>query len=360
MRNGSPIMLGSGRYIQCPGAISQLGKEALCFGKKLLVIAGETAWEKVGKEASASLEENGIAFQVHRFKGYCSESNVNNIAEEAKSYGAELIVGVGGGKCIDTSKWTANKLGLRCITVPTAASTCAPYVTLCVMYDDTGSTLRSVFTEQEVAAVIVDTDVIVKKCPPRMFASGMADALAKFPEVDFSMIYSTDWEKSVLPSMALEIAIFNTGKYYEKGLQALEDVKLGRNTPAAEDILCTNIVLTGMVSALASGGKQLAIAHSFYDCVATLFKPQRAKYLHGEIVSCGIAIQMGTNGYSEEDINKTVGFLRSIGTPTKLRDLDIEPNEENLNTIYGYVFNSLRISDIDLQKKIEKNFERIL
>ena len=82
-----------------------------------------------------------------------------------------------------------------------------------------------------------------------MFAAGIADALAKYPEVDFSMIYSTDWEKSVLPALALDVAKFNTQKYFASGLEALEDVRNGKATEVMEDILCTNIVLTGMVSA---------------------------------------------------------------------------------------------------------------
>lgn len=360
MRNGSPVMLGSGRYIQCPGAIHQLGREALYFGRKALVVTGRTPWEKFGEAISDSLKKHGIDFQVHHFSGYCSESNTVSIRDEAKEYGADLIIGIGGGKCLDTAKWSANLTGIRCITVPTSAATCAAYVTLCVMYDDTGSTIRSVFTEQEVAAVIVDTEIIARDCPPRMFASGIADALAKYPEVDFSMLYSTDWEKSVLPALALETAKFNTRKYFTSGLQALEDVKNGQATPVMEDILCTNIVLTGMVSALASGGKQLAIAHSFYDCVCTLFKPQRAKHLHGEIVSCGIPVQMGTNGYSEEQIKETVDFLKALGTPTKLGDLGIEATDENLEKIYGYVFSNMGISDLDMQARIKENFGRII
>lgn len=359
MRNGSPVMLGSGRYIQCPGAIHQIGKEATYFGHKVLIVAGKTPWGKFGEAVSESLQNYGINFQVHPFKGYCSESNVSAIKAEAVKYGAELIIGIGGGKCLDTAKWTANLLGVRCITIPTSAATCAAYVTLCVMYDDTGSTICSVFTDQEVAAVIVDTEIIAKNCPLRMFASGIADALAKFPEVDFSMIYSTDWEKSVLPSLALNISKFNTQKYFTSGLEALEDVRNGKASAVMEDILCTNIALTGMVSALASGGKQLAIAHSFYDCVCTLFKPQRAKSLHGEIVSCGIAVQMGTNGYPEEQIKETVDFLKLIGTPTKLSDLGIEDSEENLESIFNYIFSNMGISDFDMQEKIRENFNRV-
>ena len=120
-----------------------------------------------------------------------------------------------------------------------------------------------------------------------------------------------------------------------------------------EDIACANVALTGMVSCLASGGKQLAIAHSIYDCICTLFKPQRAEFLHGEIVSCGIPVQMAVNGYSKERIDKMVSYLKEIGTPTCLKDVNVEPTKENVQLILDYVFQNMEIEDSQMRELIE-------
>ena len=337
-----------------------LGREALYYGTRALVVTGETPWKQFGSRVSGNLNEAGISFLTHHFTGYCSETNISVIAEEAVLHGADLIIGIGGGRCLDTAKLVANKVGKRCITVPTSCATCAAYAPLCVLYDDTGSALESVFIEQEVAAVIVDTEIITRECPSRMFASGMADALAKFPEMNFSMLHATDLERSVLSVLGLQVSTFNKEKYYMDGLHALADVRQGKISAEVENTICNNIALTGLTSCLAGGGKQLAIAHSIYNCVTTIFKSQRARFLHGEIVSCGIAVQMGTNGCAEEEINRMVEFLKNIGAPTCLADIDIEPNEDNAVKILGYIYENMGIMDCGIRERIAKNLKRIM
>lgn len=359
MRFTAPFQLGCGRAIQAPGAIHLVGREARPYGKKALIIASKTPWAKFGKQLIQSLEDSGIEYAFSLFEGYCSDNNTDAIASEIAKEHATLLIAMGGGRCMDTGKWAANKAGVRCVTVPTSAATCAAYVPLCVLYDDTGSTLKTVFCEYEVAAMLMDTDIILGDCPPRMFASGIADALAKFPELDYSIRRVTDWDPSVMPHLGLAISGFNKDQYMEKGLQALKDVKQGKTTDTAEDVLAVNIITTGLISCLANSGKQIAIAHSIYDCVCTLFKPQRAKYLHGEIVSCGLAVQMGINGYPESQIEDMISYLKQLGTPTCLKDIEIEPTDENFQKISDYVIRFMNISSDDIRRKVSENLLRI-
>jgi len=359
MRNNAPILLGAGDFVQGPGALDQLGAIVRRYGERALVVAGEIAWHKTKDRVTASLATAGVIFTLHPFRGYCSDLTTDAVASQAVAMSAEVIVGIGGGKCLDTAKWGSDKAGLRAVTVPTSVATCAAYVSLCVLYDDTGSTITSVFTKREVGAVVMDTQLIATDCPPRMFAAGIADALAKEPELYFSIRFSADWEKSVLPDMGYAIAAFNTNRYFTQGERALAAVASQSLTNDVEDIACMNVALTGMVSCLASGGKQLAIAHSIYDCICTHFKPQRAAFLHGEIVSCGLAVQMAVNGYEEERIAQLVAFLKRIGTPTKLADIGVEPTEGNVHIILDYVFKNMGITDPMIQDIIKTHIRRI-
>ncbi len=359
MRNNAPILLGAGDFIQGPGVLDTAGSAVRSYGSNALIVAGKTAWDKTGKRVSRSLAQAGVLYQVHEFNGYCSDYQTDLVAEKAKGMNADVVIGIGGGKCLDTAKWGSDKAGLRVVTIPTSVATCAAYVSLCVLYDDTGTTLKSVFTRREVGAVILDTQFIASDSPVRSFASGIADALAKEPELYFSIRFSSDWEKSVLPDLGYDIACFNTKRFFAQGLKALEEVRAGACTETVEDIANTNVVLTGMVSCLASGGKQLAIAHSIYDCVCKHFKPQRARFLHGEIVSCGIAVQMAVNGEPQEKIEEILSFLRAIGTPTKLSDIDIDPTEQNLAVILNYVFSNMGIEDEQVKELIRTHIRRI-
>lgn len=360
MRNGMPIILGAGRVIQDRRALDRCGDECRSLGKKALIVSSKTPWAKFSGRLLASLERNGLQSAFHLFEGYCSDSNTGRIAALIQETGSDFVIVMGGGRCLDAGKWAAEKAGVRCVTVPTSAATCAAYVTLCVMYDDTGSTIGSVFTSHENAAVIIDTEILTRECPDRMLASGIADSLAKFPELDFSMVYATDWEKSVLPRMGLEVAKTTEAIYYEKGLKAITDARNGQATSDLEDVAATNIILTGLISSLASGGKQLAIAHSLYDCVCTLFKAQRAAFLHGEIVACGIQVQMGVNQYPEPLIRKMVQFLKELGMPLKLGEMGIDTTRENMDAISGYILTTMEINDPDIRSRILENLDRLV
>ncbi len=154
MRDGAQIILGAGRYIQTPGAAALTGREAKFFADRAIVAAGATAWQIAGQQVEESLRANGVDFLFHPFSGFCSETTVGAIVRDAESFGARLIIGVGGGKCMDTVKLAADRLGVRVITVPTSAATCACYATVCIKYDDTGTPDCNEYCRQPVAAVL--------------------------------------------------------------------------------------------------------------------------------------------------------------------------------------------------------------
>ena len=360
MRDGAQIILGAGRYIQTPGAAALTGREAKLFADRALVVAGRTAWEIAGPDVEKGLRESCVEYKVHPFSGFCSETTVGSIVADARTYGAKLVIGVGGGKCMDASKLAADRLGVRVVTVPTTAATCACYATVCIKYDDTGTPDCNEYCSQPVGAVLVDTDLLSRRSPSRMLAAGIADAMAKYPEIDFSIRFVKGWDITIMPVSALQVAKSNTEKYFADAAESVRDVAAKRLTPVVDDILFTNLALTGLTSQLSSGSKQLAIAHGLYDAVSKLYKPQRARLLHGEIVSAGIPVQLAVNGYSEEYIEKNIRFLKELGTPTCISDLGIEPTEETLEAVLDFIFTNVGIDEPGLQRQIRKEFARVM
>lgn len=360
MRDGNQIILGSGRYFQSPGAINLVGREVRLYADSALIVAGKISSQITKDAVETSLKKSGVTFATHIFTGFCSENTVNAIVNAAKVNSSKLILAVGGGKCMDAAKLAAGRLGIRIITVPTSVSTCAAYATVCVKYDDTGTPIGNEYCEMPVAGIVVDTDIISSNCPARMLAAGIADAMAKLPEIYFSVNLIPDINTTVMPLIALKIAGFNTDTYFANSIQAITDVQEKKLTAAVDDVVFTNLALTGLTSQLSSGSKQLAIAHAFYDGVSKYFKVQRLNHLHGEIVACGIPVQLAVNGYKEDYIQKNLTFLRSIGAPVCFSELGIDPTPENLEILLDYIFASINITDNELKANIRKNFSLVM
>ncbi len=159
MRNGNPY-LGGGRYIQTQGAAALLGQELKRYGAKhAFILGGHTALSIAVPYFSPGIREEKLDTRIEQFQGHCTLKKVATLREKAEAYSADMIVGVGGGKALDTAKLLANDMGLGIVTIPTSAATCAAFAVLSVVYSDEGDVLYSLFHDREVLSVLVDTDI---------------------------------------------------------------------------------------------------------------------------------------------------------------------------------------------------------
>lgn len=216
MRNGDPLRSGAGRYIQAENALATIGAESRRLGKKAFIIGGETALSVALQKILNGLRDENIGYSIHRFKGLCTKAQITRISDEAIRAGADFIIGVGGRKSLDTAKAVAGTLDQRVVTVPTTAATCAAYATFSVIYSDAGAVLENMFHKHEAAAVIADMDMIARKCPSRMLASGIGDAFAKYPEILYSMNHCNEMERSTLPGAGMKLAEYNAKTRYAR------------------------------------------------------------------------------------------------------------------------------------------------
>ena len=308
MFEGKHIQVGAGRYIQCHGALKRAGEEMVFFGKKDYLLYGDQMVKgKTSQVLEKSLRGSGITFQSEIFEGPSTEKSFGDVAARVRESGAEIVAGIGGGRIIDIAKAAGDMADASIFTIPTSAATCAAYAVLYVVYGEDGNVDHSGFLNHEISGVIVDMDLVVNDCPRRYFVSGIVDAMAKKPEFSFTMAHLKDEGMIATSEIATKIADFTYSKYMRDTRQALKDFDDGKDSMLIDDMVNMNIMLTGMVSDLSTGGKQLAVAHNFYDAICCMHKDVRKKYLHGEIVAMALPLQLAVNGSPEAEIEEFYG-----------------------------------------------------
>ena len=113
------VFAAPGKYIQGRGAVGRLGEvlEQLGSGKPLL-LCDPIVEELMG----GTLEGLRGATRVE-FGGECSPEEIDRVTKAASDGSADAVVGIGGGKTMDTAKSVAHPAGLPLVIVPTIAST---------------------------------------------------------------------------------------------------------------------------------------------------------------------------------------------------------------------------------------------
>lgn len=356
MLGDSNIQVGAGRYFQHSGALRRIGAETAYWGGRAYIVTDAAVWRKAGQRVEESMRLADVSFCVNQYDGPSTQRSFDQIAREAKAYGASVVIGLGGGRVIDIAKGASDVADLRVITAPTSAATCAAYAILYVTYGEDGSVAYSQFLAREISAVLADLDYIVLDCPVRYLASGIADAMAKKPEFLFTMLRLGDEGQALHARLATLSAQLTWGLYEKTALQAIGDAKAGKVTPLLEDVICANLMVTGMISDLSTGGKQLAVAHNFYDAVCCLRPKVRASYLHGEIVGLAIPLQMAVNGAAREEIAAARELLSGMGIPVTLEQAGIESSAASIGELAAYTHRKTIPEDQTLYEKILEGF----
>lgn len=320
-------IIGPGKYIQGNGVLQKINHYTTGLGKSFFVIASKNGIKRTGSIIEESFNnEAKLVFEA--FNGECSENEINRLKQLVKKNNCEVIVGVGGGKILDTAKAVAYYTKLPIVIVPTIASTDAPCSALSVIYTDEGVFSKYLILPKNPDIVLVDTQ-IVAKAPSRLIVSGMGDALATYFEARASVKSNSSnmtGEKSTKAAMALGRLCYDT--LLEDGLKAKLAVENKVSTKAVENIVEATTLLSGI--GFESGG--LGAAHAIHNGFTAI---QDCKHMnHGELVAFGTLTQLILENSPMEELEEVIGFCLEIGLPVTLEDLGIkEVREEEIRKV---------------------------
>lgn len=342
----SKLRVGVGKFFYGPGCIEVLAQEVLRLGGRPLIIGGPKSVRIVIDRCDDSFKSAGIQTVIQVHEGACTRKVAKEYQQIAAQNDCTLIIGIGGGKCIDLAKCTATFADMDLINVPTSVATCCASSSVCIMYSESGKPDGSVPMNKEPDVVIADTDII-STAPKRMLAAGMFDAIAKLPEVIHNLriesYRDSSLEKYICTVNSRAIFDFLTSEsinVYDKGVDS------GRFT----DVILTNLLHTSIVSGFSLGLDQLALAHGLYDFMRRSFTEQAEHIMHGEIVAVGVIMQMYFNKANQEQIDKAYSLMEHMSMPLNLPQIGFEPTKNNIQLLLDYLIPNTSISPDNLPK----------
>ncbi len=306
----------------------QTGEQIAAWGETALVSGGERALQAAAAPLELALARGGVRSAPHIFKGECCRDNIAAIATRAREAGADLIIGVGGGKALDAAKAAAWAIGRPVVCIPTIAATCAAVTPLSITYTPDGVFDRALYLPSPPHLVLADSAVIAA-APGRYLASGIFDALAKWYEG--RAVYQGIADPHVFTSAALRLAEVLNEEMERKAVKALRQVRGGAAGEELRQVVDLNVYLTGIIQGLGLFTLRGGAAHAIHNGLTVL--PQSHRLLHGFKVAYGIVAQQLLEGKSAESIQSTIAFFRSLGFDPNLKRLGLPADPPSLRRV---------------------------
>ncbi len=323
------------RYIQGPGEIENLPEHLSALGEKPFFLVDSGVFSFLAPRLQTIFENAGKCCEMMCFAGESCRENIDEVKSRASESDCDIMVGVGGGKCIDTAKFASNELNVVRVIVPTAASTDTPAAGISVLYTKDGIHIRSEKLRRPTDLVLIDSEIIVS-APPRLFSAGIGDALATYFEAlandeTNGMNFIGSGYRRCRAGMAIAKECYEI--LLADAENALMAVKEHLVTEAVENVIEANTLLSG----LGFENTGCAAAHGIHSGLSEIESAHA--YLHGEKVAFGLLCQLVMENAPKELVDRIIRFLIAVELPVCLADLNIEPTEENLHIIADHTMN---------------------
>jgi len=253
---------------------------------------------------------------------------------------ADVVIGCGGGKAIDTAKAAAYNKNLPFISFPTSAATCAAWSSSCPVYTRSGEYTGTRELKKNPDLVLVDPEIIAE-APVRYLSSGMGDSLAKWYE---GRSTSHTQGEDLSGKLALNLSRYLYEVIEKYGHKARSCVERDFCSVEVECVIQGNILVAGLIGGI--GGKKFrsAIAHAFNYALCGVKKA--AHTLHGERVAIGVLIQFVLEGRKGKELEELVRFYKKIGLPCNMHELGVYLSSEELKIVCARVCSDSRIRNL--------------
>jgi glycerol-1-phosphate dehydrogenase [NAD(P)+] len=276
----------------------------LRLGSSALIVSGSRTIEMAGKQVCRLLADG------YEITTFITDTIDAETVREAEAAGrdCDFLIGVGGGRVIDTAKIAAFNIDRQFISVPTAAS-----------HDGIASARASVPIEsgqvsleaQPPIAIVADTGIIAA-APHRLLAAGCADIISnKTATLDWELAHRLRGEPVSEYAIALSRMTAELIMEYSGAIKPHEEQTAWHVTKA--------LVSSGVAMSIAGSSRPASGGeHKFSHALARLAP---GKALHGESCGIGTIMTMYLHGGDWRAIRSA---LQQIGAPTTPQELGID------------------------------------
>src|SRR5512137_1507140 len=278
--------------------------EDLKLGRSALLVSGRGTMKLAGNQVKKILSDN------RSVKAFLSEEITPEVIRkgEKAAKGADFLVGVGGGRVIDTAKIVSYNIDRPFISVPTAAS-----------HDGIASarasvSLRTRHSSLEAhppVAIVADTGIIAS-APHRLLAAGCADIISNYTAIlDWELAHRVKGEPMseyalTLSKMTAEILVNNAHL-----------IKPHQEESAW--LVTRALVSSGVAMSIAGSSRPASGGEHKFSHALDRLAPGKA--LHGESCGIGTIISMYLHGGDWRGIRSS---LKTIGAPVTPAEIGID------------------------------------
>ena len=316
MSTSSTLMVAPAQVVRGSGILSECGPLIARLGQRPLLVGGDRTLRAAMPFLTEMLSDLKVA-QVS-YQTDCCETALAKLRQAVSDHGADVIIGVGGGKALDAAKLLGHQVKQPVVTIPTSAATCAAWTALSNVYSEQGAFRYDVGLPVCPNVLLLDYE-LVATAPKRTLIAGIGDAIAKWYEASVSSGHSSQ----TLIIGAVQQARVLRDILFQKSVAALEN-------PGGADwreVVDASVLMAGVIGGMGGAQCRTVAAHAVHNGLTQI--PASHNMLHGEKVAYGILVQLrleemeSGNALAVAARQQLLRFYTQIGLPMTLGDLGL-------------------------------------
>jgi glycerol dehydrogenase-like iron-containing ADH family enzyme len=316
----SPILVAPTQVLKGEGILQQAGNAIATFGNNPLIVGGTRTLELVKPHLQPILDRDRhqIDYNEAAYTPDCCETSLELLREKVQRERIDFIIGVGGGKAMDTAKLLAFQCQLAIVTIPTSAATCAAWTALSNVYSNEGAFQYDVSLDRCPDLLVLDYNLF-ESAPLRTLIAGIGDAIAKWYEASISSGNSS----ATLTIAAVQQARILRDLLLQKSASAIANV----GSEDWREVVDATVLLAGVIGGLGGANCRTVAAHAIHNGLTHI--PDAHRALHGEKVAYGILVQLRLEEMVQGSQlaaaarQQLLKFYSEIGLPKTLEDLGL-------------------------------------